>query len=71
VWTTRSSPLRSYRGRPPGLALEIAGTGCTSTHPIRQPRFAFGRRSRLKRHCPKLTVFCSSANRLATFRRLT
>src|SRR6516165_3848520 len=35
---------------------------------IRHPRFVVERRSTLKRHCPKLTVFLAAANSSAAFR---
>jgi hypothetical protein len=40
-------------------ALETASVGHLARKPIRHPRFVVGRRSSLKRHCPKLTSFPS------------
>jgi hypothetical protein len=56
-----------YRRRHAGSAPETATVGCLGGEPVRHPRFVVGRRSGLKRHCPKLTVFRASANRSATF----
>jgi hypothetical protein len=50
-------------------ALETASVGHLARKPIRHPRFVVGRRSSLKRHCPKLTVFYRNANRSATLVR--
>jgi hypothetical protein len=57
------------RGRYGRSALETASVGHLAKKPIRHPRFGVVRRSSLKRHCPKLTVFLRSANRSATLVR--
>ena len=49
--------------------LETASVGYLARKPIRHPRFVVGRRSSLKRHWLKLTVFHRSANRSATLGR--
>src|ERR1700682_4009069 len=56
---------RGRRG--PGLVTAVETT--VGSRLVGHPRFVVRRRSDLKRHCQKLTVFCSGANRSATLRR--
>jgi len=49
----------NYYRRHARSALETASVGHLARKPIRHPRFVVGRRSSLKRHCPKLTSFPS------------
>src|ERR1700694_1295282 len=67
----RDSRRRSvvYRRGRRGPGLVTAGANTVGSRLGRHPRFVVRRRSDLKRHCQKLTVFCSGANRSATLRR--
>src|SRR5947209_16236650 len=57
----------AYRRRSEISVLATTRAGRLDSYLIRHPRLVVERRSTLKRHCPKLTVFRAAANRSAAF----
>src|SRR6201998_518291 len=56
-----------YQHRLPLSVLVTIRAGRLDRQSIRHPRFVVERRSALKRHCPKLTVFRAAANSSVAF----
>src|SRR5246127_4143403 len=61
------SDPQAYQRRFPISELVTSRAGRLDRYSIRHPRFVVERRSTLKRHCPKLTVFRAAANSSVAF----